>query len=107
MFYVLDHLQEMVPLEVRDHPMSRMLITFIKEAKKDLRRMDSDFILALSKPIGEAFVWISQANETEPFEEITTDDDDDDDDDDSDDDDSDFDDDAEDMLNSLLAENAH
>lgn len=56
----MDHLQEMLPPElVQSNPMAVMLITFMREAKKDLKRMPEPLILGLSTVIGDAFSWIA------------------------------------------------
>jgi hypothetical protein len=58
----MDHLQEMLPDEVRSNPMAQMLITFMREAKKDLRRLPEPFIESLSKTIGDAFSWVAEGS---------------------------------------------
>src|SRR5215469_10259720 len=48
--YVLNQLENLVPPEALSNPMVRMFLTFVKESKKDLRRMPEDFIISLSRP---------------------------------------------------------
>ena len=60
--YVLDSLQNMVPPDASENPMVKMFITFLREAKKDLRRLPEEFILQLSRPIGQAFMWVAEGD---------------------------------------------
>jgi len=39
--------------------MSGLLITFMREAKKDIRRMPEELIFSLSNFIGEIFTWVA------------------------------------------------
>ena len=59
-YYVLDRILETVPESMRDHPMSRMLTTFAREGKKDLKRIPAPFIEQLAEQIGEAFTWVAK-----------------------------------------------
>lgn len=47
---------------MRDHPMAKMLVVFCREGKKDIRRIEENFILGLSKEIGNAFTWVAEGN---------------------------------------------
>jgi hypothetical protein len=58
----MDHLQEMLPDEVKGNPMATMLITFMREAKKDIRRLPVPFIETLSRTIGDAFTWVADGS---------------------------------------------
>lgn len=49
-----------MPHEAQDNPMVRMFLTFLREGKKDIRRMPEDFIINLSRPIGQAFTWVAE-----------------------------------------------
>jgi hypothetical protein len=60
--YVLDNLVEMVPPEAIENPMVKIFLTFIRESKKDLRRLPEEFILGLSQPIGRAFMWVAEGD---------------------------------------------
>jgi len=62
--YVLNQLENLVPPEALSNPMVRMFLTFVKESKKDLRRMPEDFIISLSRPIGQAFSWVADGDNT-------------------------------------------
>jgi len=84
----------MVPPEGLDHPMATLLLSMLREAKKDLRRMPAELIEKLSRPIGQAFTWVADGGEIpnesdNSIEDGPGDDDDSDDDPDFDDDDSD------------------
>lgn len=59
---VLDQLENMVPPEAQGNPMVKMFLTFLKEGKKDIRRMPEEFIVALSRPIGQAFTWVADGD---------------------------------------------
>jgi hypothetical protein len=61
----MDHLQEMLPEEVKGNPMAQMLVTFMREAKKDLRRLPVPFVETLSKTIGDAFSWVAEGDLSE------------------------------------------
>lgn len=52
----------MVPPEALENPMVKLFITFIRESKKDLRRLPEEFILGLSQPIGRAFMWVAEGD---------------------------------------------
>ena len=58
-FHVLDRILDTIPEEARSHPMAKMLGTFAREGKKDLRRIPEDFIISLSSEIGTAFTWVA------------------------------------------------
>jgi hypothetical protein len=60
--YVLDQIMGLIPDEVSGHPMAKMLVAFTREGKKDIKRMPADFIIQLSKPIGEAFTWVAEGS---------------------------------------------
>jgi len=65
----MDHLQEMIPPEVlQGNPMATMLITFMREAKKDIRRLPVEFIETLSRTIGDAFTWVANGDIEDPPE---------------------------------------
>lgn len=55
----MDHLSEIMPPEVSQNPMGQMFVVFMREAKKDLRRLPEPFIQSLSKVIGDAFTWVA------------------------------------------------
>lgn len=69
--YVLDKILELIPPEMHDHPMARMLITFTREGKKDIKRLPAEFIEQLCRPLGEAFVWVSDGSMNDLVEEET------------------------------------
>lgn len=52
----------MLPVEAQQNPMAQMMITFMREAKKDIRRLPEPFILTLSKTIGDAFSWVASGS---------------------------------------------
>jgi hypothetical protein len=58
LYYVFDQMLEMIPEDVRDNPMAKMIVAFTREGKKDIRRLDPSFIGQLCKPLGEALVWV-------------------------------------------------
>jgi len=62
----MDHLREMLPPEAMQHPMATMLLTFMREAKKDIRRLPPEYVRSLSKVIGEAFSWVASGEIEEP-----------------------------------------
>jgi hypothetical protein len=65
----MDNLQEMLPPEIiQGNPMATMLITFMREAKKDIKRLPEPFILSLSQVIGDAFSWVAKGDLEEPPE---------------------------------------
>lgn len=59
-FHVLDRILDTIPDEARSHPMAKMIQTFAREGKKDLRRIPEDFIISLAQEIGTAFTWVAQ-----------------------------------------------
>jgi hypothetical protein len=72
-------MNEMIPAEARDHPMAKMFITIIREAKKDIKRFPEDQLVALAKNIGDALMWVAvgdMATVADPEEEIDDDDED-------------------------------
>lgn len=68
LFYVIDQLQGMIPAELRDHPMAKMLTVFARESKKDIRTIDEEFIRGLSREVGKAFAWVAdgEMSDVEP-----------------------------------------
>jgi len=62
----MDHLREMLPEEAMQHPMAIMLLTFMREAKKDIRRLPVPFVESLSRTIGDAFTWVADGEIAEP-----------------------------------------
>jgi hypothetical protein len=65
-FWVMDHLQEILPEEASKNQMGQMLIVFMREAKKDIKRLPEDFVQSLSRVIGEAFTWVADGDVSEP-----------------------------------------
>ncbi len=59
---MLDQILDMIPDEMRDHPMAKMLNAFLREGKKDLRRIPAEYIVSLSKQLGEAFMWVAEGS---------------------------------------------
>jgi hypothetical protein len=62
LFYCLDNIVNLIPEEMKDHPMAKIMVTMAREGKKDLRRMPEDYILKLSKMVGEAFTWVADGD---------------------------------------------
>lgn len=63
----MDHLQDMLPPEIiQANPGAIMLITFMREAKKDVKRMPIEIVEKLSRVVGEAFTWIADGSIEEP-----------------------------------------
>lgn len=70
-YYVLDRMLKLIPDEAKEHPMAQMLTFFIREGKKDIRRIPEEFILNLSGQIGEAFMWVAQGSMNDLIETDT------------------------------------
>lgn len=62
----MDHLSDMLPSEAMQHPFAQMFFTFMREAKKDIKRMPDEFVMSLAKVIGEAFTWVATGELNEP-----------------------------------------
>lgn len=63
----MDHLREILPNEAAQNPMGQMLIVFMREAKKDIKRLPPPFVQALARTIGDAFTWVATGEiETPP-----------------------------------------
>lgn len=65
LYYVLDNIAGQIPEEARDHPMAKMLFTFLREGKKDIKRIPWPLIEHLSRQLGEAFLWVADGELTE------------------------------------------
>lgn len=57
---MLDRVMMTIPEEARSHPMAKMLQTFAREGKKDLKRIPEEFIISLSEDLGNAFLWVAK-----------------------------------------------
>lgn len=62
LYYVIDNIVAMIPEEMQDSPMAKMLIVFAREGKKDIRKIPEEFIAALSRQIGESFTWVADGD---------------------------------------------
>jgi hypothetical protein len=62
----MDHLQEILPDEAAKNQMGQMLIVFMREAKKDIKRLPPNFVESLSRVIGEAFTWVADGDTDSP-----------------------------------------
>jgi hypothetical protein len=69
----MDHLQEILPAEAAKNQMGQMLIVFMREAKKDIKRLPDPFVVSLSRVIGEAFTWVADGDMEDPPTDITSD----------------------------------
>lgn len=68
LFFVLDQVIGMIPTEGQEHPMAKMLSAFVREGKKDLKRMPSDMIQHFARQLGEAFSWVADGTFDSPEE---------------------------------------
>lgn len=62
LFFTLDRLVELIPPDAKDHPMAKLMTTFIRESKKDIKRFPEDKLVDLSRKVGEAFCWVADGD---------------------------------------------
>lgn len=62
LYHMLDQIVNMVPVEMNDHPMAKMLSAFVRESRKDLRRIPEEWITGLAAQLAEAFQWVAEGS---------------------------------------------
>lgn len=62
LFWCLDQIISYIPPEMREHPMAKVMTTMAREGKKDIRRIPEEYILQMSRQIGEAFTWVADGS---------------------------------------------
>lgn len=58
----MDNIVDKIPPELRNEPLARLMVTFCREGKKDIKRLPEEFIQALAGQIGDAFIWVARGD---------------------------------------------